>query len=183
MTGGLRCGNIFLLWSAWNSVLSNPMLRVTQLHVEVAKEDLRLRTLEPIGYDFGRLIYMSSLRDFNTGEYYHQGLAHSFSEQAASAALATCHQEIFYRLVSSPLESLVAQVERFMRSSPHDWEKTVNAWETLEAYRVMVPSVSNRLVAELFRSNVKVAMKFLKDRGEIQPEKEPVASPPPSLGQ
>jgi len=159
------------------------MLRVTQLNVEAAKEDLRLRTLEPIGYDFGRLIYMSSLRDFNTGEYYHQGLAHSFSEQAASAALVACHQEIFYRLVSSPLESLVTQVERFMRSSPHDWEKTVNAWETLEAYRVMVPSVSNRLVAELFRSNVRVAMEVLKRRGGIQAEKQPAASPLPSLGQ
>jgi hypothetical protein len=159
------------------------MHRVTQSDIEAAKQDLRLRTLEPIGYDFGRLIYMSSLRDFNTGEYYHQGLAHSFSEQAASAALAACHQEIFYRLASSPLESLVAQVERFMRSSPHDWERTVNAWETLEAYRVMVPSVSNRLVAELFRSNVKVAMEVLKGLGGNQAEKQPAALPPPLLGQ
>ena len=39
------------------------MPRVTQLDIEAAKEDLKLRTLEPIGYDFGRLIYMSSLRD------------------------------------------------------------------------------------------------------------------------
>src|SRR6266481_2632208 len=159
------------------------MRRVTQSDIEAAKEDLRLRTLEPIGYDFGRLTYMSSLRDFNTGDYYHQGLAHSFSEQAASAALAACHQEIFYRLVSSSLESLVAEVERFMRSSPHDWEKTVNAWETLEAYRVMVPSVSNRLVADLFRSNVKVAMEVLKGPGGSQAEKLQAALPPPSRGQ
>jgi hypothetical protein len=159
------------------------MRRVTQQDVEAAKEDLRLRTLEPIGYDFGRLIYLSSLRDFNSGEYYHQGLAHSFSEQEASAALAACHQEVFYRLASSPLESLVVQVERFLRSSPHDWEKTVNAWETLEAYRVMIPSVSNRLAAELFRSNVKVAMEVLKGRGGTQTEKQPAALPPPLPGQ
>lgn len=159
------------------------MRRVTQSDIEAAKEDVKLRTLEPIGYDFGRLIYMSSLRDFNSGEYYHQGLAHSFSEQVASAALAASHQEIFYRLASSPLESLVAQVDRFIRSSPHDWEKTVNAWETLEAYRVMVPSVSNRLVVELFRSNVRVAMEVLKCRGGIPGEKQPTASPLLLLGQ
>src|SRR5258707_14237598 len=140
------------------------MGRVTRLDIEAAKQDLRLRTLEPIGYDFGRLIYMSSLRDFNTGEYYHQGLAHSFSEQAARAALAGCHQEIFYRLTSSPLESLVAQVERFIRSSPHDWEKTFNAWETLEAYLVMVPSVSNRLFDDVFRWDTKVARELLNCR-------------------
>src|SRR5258708_24943645 len=120
----------FLAQFALDLVLSNPMLRVTQLDDEAAKEDLRLRTLETIGYDFGRLIYLSSLRDFNTGEYYHQGLAHSFSEQAASAALAACHQEIFYRLTSSPLESVLAQVERFIRSSPTHLAKTANPSQT-----------------------------------------------------
>jgi hypothetical protein len=151
------------------------MRLATPLDVEATKQDLRLRTLEPIGYDFGRLIYLSSLRDFNTGEYYHQGLARSFSEQAASAALASCHEEVFYRLALSPLESVLTQVELFIRSSRCDLEKTVNAWETLEAYRVMIPSVCDRLVAELFRSNVKVAMEVLKSRGGIRAEKQPAA--------
>src|SRR5258708_20261452 len=146
------------------------MGQVTRLDVEAARQDLRLRTLDPIGYDFGRLIYLSSLRDFNTGEYYHQGLAHSFSEQAASAALAGCHEEVFYRLALSPLESVLGQVDRFIRPSRSDLEKTVNAWETLEAYRVMIPSVCDRLVAEVFRSNVKGAIEGLKSRGGIHPD-------------
>ena len=159
------------------------MRRATPSDVEATKQDLILRTLEPIGYDFGRLVYLSSLRDFNTGEYYHQGLAHSFSEQAASAALAGCHQEVFYRLALSPLESVLAQVELFIRSSRCDLDKTVNAWQTLEAYRVMIPSVCDRLVAELFRSNIKVTMEVLKSRGAIRAEKQPAASQCPLPGQ
>jgi hypothetical protein len=74
-------------------------------------------------------------------------------------------------------------VELFIRSSRGDLEKTVNAWQTLEAYRVMIPSVCDRLVAELFRSNIKVTMEVLKSRGAIRAEKQPAASQHPLPGQ
>lgn len=154
-----------------------------RVDLETAKEDLETRTLAPIGYDFGRLVYLSSLRDFSTGEYYHHGLAHSFSECVAGAALAACHQEVFYRLALSPLEFFVTQVERFIRSSPQELKKTVDAWETLEGYRATVPSVCNQLAAALFRSNVRIAMELLKCRRPIQLEKEQSALPLPLLGQ
>src|SRR5713101_3284060 len=103
-----------------------------RVDLEMAKEDLETRTLAPIGYDFGRLVYLSSLRNFSTGEYHHHGLAHSFSESVASVALAACHGEVFYRLALSPLEFLVVEVERFIRSSPNDLRRTVDTWQTLE---------------------------------------------------
>jgi hypothetical protein len=154
-----------------------------RMDVEAAKEDLQRRTLAPIGYDFGRLVYLSALRDFNTGEYYHQGLTHSFSESVTSAALSECHQEVFYRLALSPLELLVPQVERFIRSSTQDFGKTVDAWETLEAYRATIPSACNQLAAALFRSNVRISVELLKRRRPIRIEKQQSASPLQLLGQ
>jgi len=154
-----------------------------RINVDGAKEDLQKRTLGPIGYDFGRVVYLSSLRDFSTGEYHHYGLALSFSESAAAAALATCHREVFYNLTLSPLETFVAQVERFFRSSAHDFERTVNAWESLEGYRVAIPSACDQLSAALFRSNVKVAIALLKSRQSIHPEKAQSALQLPLLGQ
>ena len=71
------------------------MPRVTQLDIEAAKEDLKLRTLEPIGYDFGRLLYMSSLRDFNSGEYYHQGLAIPFQSKRPAQPLQPATKKFF----------------------------------------------------------------------------------------
>lgn len=156
---------------------------IKRMDVEAAKKDLNIRTLAQFGYDFAKLVYLSSLRDFSTGEYYHHGLAHSFSESAASAALAAAHEEVFYDLTSAPLESFVAQVERFIRSSPKDSEQILNAWEKLEAYRVTVPSDSDELTTGLFRSNVKVAMLLLKSLNSVRTQKSQPALPRRLLGQ
>jgi hypothetical protein len=157
--------------------------QVKRMDVEAAKNDLKNRTLAHLGYDFARLIYLSSLRDFSTGEYHHYGLARAFSESAASAAMTDCHEELFHRIALGPLESLVAQIDRFIRSSPKDYEKTLNAWETLGGYHVAVPSVCDQMTADLFRSNVKIAMVLLKSPRSVQQEERQHASPHPSLGQ
>jgi hypothetical protein len=152
--------------------------RLKRLDVEAAKKDLEIRTLAPMGYDFARIVYLSSLRDFSTGDYHHDGLARSFSKSAASAALIAAHQEAFYHLTLAPIECFVAQVERFIRSSPRDYASSLHAWETLEGYRVTVPSACDQLTSALFRSNVKIAITLLKSRRSIPPQPWPPSSPP-----
>jgi len=43
--------------------------------VQEVYDDLLHRTLSRISCDLGRLIYLASTRDYNTGNYYHEGLA------------------------------------------------------------------------------------------------------------
>lgn len=150
--------------------------RLKRMNVQTAVEDLKNRTLGPIGYDFGRLLYLASLRDYSTGEYEHHGLAESFSELAAREALASCHQELFSRLATCPLSLFVPQVERFLRSANSDLVKTVDFWETLEVYRLMVPCGCDRVTAAMFMSNVKVAMALLKSRHSVPQENVPSSS-------
>lgn len=152
------------------------------MSLETATNDLRVRTLGPIGYDFGRLVYLSSLRDFSTGEYHHDGLAHCYSASTAAGALAVCHREVFYHLTLSPLSAFMEQLERFVRSSAHDVEKVMRSWETLEAYRVVIPGDCDPLTAALFRSNVKIAIALLKDRHSSRPATPRPALPHLSLG-
>ena len=151
--------------------------RLKRMDVEAAKEDLKARTLARFSYDFAQLIYLSSLRDFSTGEYSHHGLANSFSEEVASAALVDCHEELFYRLAFGSLESLVAQLDRFIRSTRKDYQRALETWEMLEAYNVTVPSECDQLTASLFRSNIKVGMALLKSHYRAPEAKSQPASP------
>ena len=153
------------------------------MSLEAAKADLQNRTLSRLDCDFARVIYLSSLRDFNTGEYHHQGLAHAFSESVAGTAMAACHQELFKRLVLSSLSSFVEQLDRFIRSSPNTYLGTLVAWKTLEGYHVAIPLNCDPLTAELFRSNVRIAMELLRTPAQSLRLPSPPASQLPSLGQ
>ena len=151
--------------------------------IEAAKQDLKTRTLGQMGNDFTRLLYLSSLRDFSTGEYHHFGLATSFSEPAANGALAACHKELFYSLVLLPLEAFVAQVDAFIRSTHKDYESVLYATEKLQAYNTAVPSECDEMAADLFRSNIKISMSHLKSFRPLRERKSQSASQPPLLGQ
>ena len=152
--------------------------RLKRMDVEAAKDDVKTRTLAKLNYDFARLLYLSSLRDFSTGKYHHDGLTFSFSESAVREALTACHQEVFYSLVLSPLSTFVSQVDRFIRSIPNDYQKTLDAWERLEACNSAVPSVCDEMTADLFRSNIKIAMALLKSPQSSREAKFQSASRP-----
>ena len=53
------------------------------IDVGQAVTDLTNRTLSRLPGDFSRLVYLASSRDYNTGQYYHDGLAFHFSESVA----------------------------------------------------------------------------------------------------
>lgn len=130
-----------------------------------------------------RLIYLASTRDYNTGTYYHAGLASRFSEEVACEALAECHNEAFNDLVSSSLRDLVRHLETYRESTHSSPEEFIAVWRNLEPYRVAVPVGTDPLAAELLFSNIRVALAILEARRKIRPRAAPAASPRPSLGQ
>ncbi len=132
--------------------------------VEAAREDLRNRTLAKLKGDLARLIYLASTRDYTTGQYQHDGLAHEFSPDAAAAALTACHLEIFKSLAASSLEDLVEELEVYARCNQVEMAELIGTWEKLQPYRITPPLDCDPMTAEFFASNVTVALAILRSR-------------------
>lgn len=105
---------------------------VKNLSVEAAFEDLQNRTLAGISGEIAQLVYLASTRDYNTGEYYHDGLAARFSQESARDALAAHHKKVFQALVSSSLEKLVEHLKAYIRSASLSEADFVRLWKKLE---------------------------------------------------
>ena len=137
--------------------------------VLAAADEFRRRTLSHTTGPLDRLIYLASMRDYNTGLYYHQGLAARFSNEAACEALADCHREAFEELLSSPLADLVEQLETYMISTRTDPADFIQAWQGLEPYRVAVPVGTGSLSVEFLFSNLKIALAILEHQQARRP--------------
>ena len=139
------------------------MLRAgTRAQVDAAIEDLQTRTLADLQGELTRLVYLSSTRDYNTGEYQHAGLADRFGDETAQQALASCHESTFQELLSASLAGLVGQLASYIESTGAERDRVLDAWRRLQAYRVLVPSGCDGFSAEFFTSNVRIALEALR---------------------
>jgi hypothetical protein len=135
-----------------------------QFDVQKAAEDVRHRTLAKIPRVLDRFIYLASMRDYNTGIYYHDGLAARFSPDVACEALAGCHQEVYRELLLCPVRDLVTQMEAYIGSSQTRPVDFISTWRRLEPYRVAIPVRTDPFSAELLFSNFRIALAIVEER-------------------
>lgn len=143
--------------------------------VEAARRDLLERNLSKMRGDFARLVYLASMRNYNTGEYHHDGLACVFTESVAERAIAVCHRDTFRKVVLCPLKELVQQLELYASSNCPGSCDLVRIWERLQPYRAIVPLECSPLAARLFVSNVRTALAILQSR-QLRTPREPLSA-------
>jgi len=143
---------------------------VKSISVEDAMQDLEHHTLRAIPGEIGQLVYLASTRDYNTGVYYHDGLAFRYTEEVARTALALHHKKVFRELVFSSLEELVQQLDVYMKSSHVLPSEFLELWRKLEPYRITVPLDCDPLSVELFFSNIRTAVAILEARQQADQE-------------
>jgi len=133
-------------------------------------EDFTERTLEAIPSNFGRLLYMASLRDVASGRYCHEGLSAVYSEEAAQQAIEHCHRELFVKILELPVEQQEWDLRACLGSLEGNFWGVVARWRELEFYRCLVPCGIPVYLQQLFCSNLRALLTMLQEEGAtLQP--------------
>jgi hypothetical protein len=148
------------------------------MDVMAAAEDLRRRALSQIPRALDRLIYLASMRDYNSGVYHHAGLAARFSEEASCEALADCHREALRNLLGCSLREVVRQLEEYFEASETSLNEFLSAWKELEPYRIAIPAETEPITAEFFVSNIRIALAIFENQRRAPQPQNDFASPP-----
>jgi len=121
-------------------------------------EDITSRTLAAIPSDYGRLYYLYSLWDAETGQYEHEGLANVYSRDSVQSGLAHCHEELFSRILETSLSEQENDLRVFLRGASEKLRRAMEAWRADESLRVICPPGLPTYLSDLFCSNVGVLL-------------------------
>ena len=100
-----------------------------------AAADLWRNTLSQIPTTFGRLIYLASLRDQNTGAYHHHGLEQLFGADETDQTLRQSHSQTFSEWLCFNLEQQKKDLEDYLDELNEDKKTILATWIRLSPYR------------------------------------------------
>ena len=133
-------------------------------------QDFTLRTLAAIPSDYGRLMHVALLRDLATGRYRHEGLAVFYSEPAVHQALSYCHEELFSKMLETPLEQQEWDLRVCLAGLEGHFGEIAARWLELEFYRLLVPFGVPTYLRNLFSSNLRTLLGLIvEDCSNLEP--------------
>jgi len=128
-----------------------------------AASDLWRNTLSQIPSVFGRLVYLASLRNVNSGQYEHHGLALLFGEEEANKALKKSHSQVFAEWLRFNVEQQKADLDLYLSGLLEDKRTIVETWLKLAPYRNLIPGTVRGVERRLYISDLTALMELLRN--------------------
>ncbi len=124
-------------------------------------DDIWKNAISLIQSDLGKLAYLTSLRDTNSGLYHHYGLETVYSPEQADRALRETHFRLFYEWLNKPLAEQKEDVEFFLRTVEGETAAVLEHWKVLEPYRNYVPLDADPAGRDLFLCDIATIVDLL----------------------
>ncbi len=133
-------------------------------------DDFTSRTLSAIPTEFGRLLYLASLRDLASGRYLHEGLSAVYPDAAVQQGLEFCHEELFFRILEMPLEQQEWDLRSCLGALDGEFWGKVARWKETQFDRLLVPPNVPAYLRELFHANIGALLQMLlEERATMEP--------------
>ena len=137
--------------------------RASQALDRTASSDLWRNTLAQIPSVFGRLVYLASLRNGNSGRYEHHGLALVFGEDEANRALKKSHSRVFREWLTFNLEQQEADLGLYLSGLDEDKRTVLTTWRELAPYRTLMPVSLRGVERRLFITDLQALLELLEN--------------------
>ena len=136
-----------------------------------AAADLWRNTLSRIPTVFGRLVYLASVRDLNTGKYEHHGLATVHGALETDRILRRSHRETFDQWLAYPLKQKKADLDAYLSELLGSRRQILDTWVRLGPYKYLVPVNSDAAERALYEADLRAILKLLMNEyGVAWPE-------------
>ena len=141
-----------------------PRFRPKPMLERSATADLFKNTLSRIPTIFGRLAYLASLRDPNSGIYRHHGLVSIFGRDESRKALAQSHQEVFQEWLNLPLAEKSEDLRDYIHSLDDPPAVVLEHWSQTQLPLGYMPEAVRQGERELFLQEFEILLEILNSQ-------------------
>jgi hypothetical protein len=134
---------------------------------KAALEESWRRTVSSIATLLGRLAYLSSLRNANTGTYEHFGLAEKAGAAEADRLIRRAHLDLFQQWLCFSLERQKEELESYFSSLEGDRREILSNWLVLGPYAAWVPAESRDVERKLFYSDLETVLELIRTESGV----------------
>jgi hypothetical protein len=108
---------------------------------------------------------LASIRDYNSGCYFHPELSRCYPPDLVDCSLKLHHEEVFQNLLEAPVRAYLDQLRLYIAFSGVPRAELIRTWSSLEAYKSAIPLQYDRHTTDLFCLNVLTALSILEQAG------------------
>jgi len=125
------------------------------------------RTLAGIETLLGRLAYLASLRNVNTGTYEHFGLSERVGAGETDRLIRRSHLETFQQWLCFGLERQKAELETYFSGVEADRREILSNWLHLGPYASWVPAESRDVERKLFYTDLEMVLELIRTESGV----------------